>query len=155
MANLPVQIEKKKVERITDLSIKPKIKKKESKIEQLLEKPKLNNREMNQLSQLMAKEDNAEKPDSLKTLKLNDAVKVVMENSANKKDTTYWSEIRPIPLSTDEIASFQLRDSLALIAKKHNSNDSISIITHKKNYGVFNPLFFWDPVLLKGLYLAR
>jgi hypothetical protein len=142
MANLPVQNEKKKIESPTVQSVNPAVKKRESKINQLLEKPKLNNREMNKLSQLMAKEDNAKKPDSLKTLLINDAVKVVIEPGANKRDTTYWGDIRPIPLSSDEIASFRLRDSLALIAKKHSGNDSISMVTHKRNYGIFNPLFF-------------
>jgi hypothetical protein len=147
MANLPVKAnneikeEKNKVEAPTQ-AIKPSVKQRESKISQLLEKPKLNNQEMSKLSRLMSKEDQAKKPDSLKTLEINDAVKVVVDKGANKKDTGYWAALRPIPLSSDEIASFRQRDSIALIKKKYATNDSVSLITHKKNYGIFNPLFF-------------
>ena len=148
MANLPVESnkeiisEKKKDETKTEKPIKPAVKKRETKIDELLEKPKLSNREMNKLSQLMARQDNAKKPDSLKSLEINDAVKEITEKGANKRDTAYWADIRPIPLSVGEISSFHQRDSLATIKKRYASNDSISIITHKKNYGIFNPLFF-------------
>jgi len=152
MANLPVKTnvqEKKIVEAKQAQPAKPSVKQREAKIAQLLEKPKLNNQEMSKLSRLMAKEDQAKKPDSLKTLEINDAVKVVTEKGANKKDTAYWDSLRPIPLSSDEISSFRQRDSLALIQKKYAANDSVSVITHKKNYGIFNPLFFGKRFYLK------
>ena len=142
MANLPIQAEKKITEMKTDQPVNKKVQARESKINQLLEKPKLNNREMNKLSRLMAENDNARKPDSLKTLQLNDAVNLVIEKGADKKERSYWTNIRPIPLSKDEIASFRERDSLALIAKKRSVNDSSSVFTHKRNYGVLDPLFF-------------
>jgi len=155
MANLPVKTnneikeETKKVEAKPTQPIKPSVKQRESKIAQLLEKPKLSNQEMSKLSRLMAKEDQAKKPDSLKTLEINEAVKVVLDKGANKKDTGYWDAIRPIPLSSDEIGSFHQRDSIALVKKKYATNDSTSVITHKKNYGVFNPLFFGVRLFLK------
>lgn len=148
MANLPIKSneeikpETKKTENKTGKPVKQAIKQRESKIEQLLEKPKLNNQDMSKLSRLMAKQDNEKKPDSIKSLEINDAFKETMEKGANKKDTAYWAAIRPIPLSTEELHSFRERDSITLIQKKYAVNDSSSIVTHKKNYGVFNPLFF-------------
>lgn len=115
--------------------------KKDSKIAHLLDKEKLTNRDMNKLSNLMAKQDNARKPDSLKSLELKDEVKVIVEKGANSRDTSYWTLMRPIPLSVDEIHSFRQRDSLISVNKKY-ALDSNSVVSHKRNYGVLNPLFF-------------
>ncbi len=115
--------------------------KKDSKIAGLLEKEKLTNRDMTKLSKLMAREDKAQKPDSVKSLEIKDEVKVVIEKDANIRDTSYWAVMRPIPLSIDEIQSFRQRDSLMTVQKKY-STVSNSHIQHKRNYGILNPLFF-------------
>ena len=115
--------------------------KKDSKIAHLLDKNKLTNRDMNKLSKLMAQQDNARKPDSLKSLEIKDEVKVIIENGANNRDTAYWAQIRPIPLSVDEISGFRQRDSLINVKSKYIP-DSTSIVSHKRNYGVLNPVFF-------------
>jgi len=115
--------------------------KKDSKITRLLDKDKLTNRDMNKLSNLMAKQDNAQRPDSMKSLEIKDQVKVVIEKDANSRDTSYWALMRPIPLSTDEINSFRQRDSL-LAAQKKYTPDANSLMSHKRNYGLLNPLFF-------------
>lgn len=117
------------------------VNKKDSKIAHLLDKEKLTNRDMNKLSNLIAKQDNARKPDSLKSLEIKDEVKVIVEKEANSRDTSYWSLMRPIPLSVDEINSFRQRDSLLSIQKKY-APDSMSLLSHKKNYGILNPLLF-------------
>lgn len=124
---------------------KPKnqiVNKKESKLAHLLDKDKLTNRDMNKLSKLMAQQANARKPDSLKSLEIKDKVNVIIEKGANNRDTNYWTQLRPIPLSVDEINSFRQRDSLISIRKKLSSTDSTSLVSHKRNYGVLNPLFF-------------
>ncbi len=153
MANLPVSSNaQQKVfpgETNKVLPIKKSEKKKASKIEELLNKPQLKNQEVNKLSKLMAKADHVRKPDSLKSLEINDAVKVTTDKGAEKKDTSYWSSLRPIPLSADEINSFRERDSLYNVSKKHGSQDSSSLITHKRSYGVFDPLFFGKRIYLK------
>jgi len=120
---------------------KPVADKKDSKISHLLEKEKLTNRDMSRLSNLMAKQDNARKPDSLKSLEIKDEVKVSIEKDANSRDTSYWAMVRPIPLSNDELYSFRQRDSLLSTQKKY-AVDSMSLLSHKRNFGVLNPLFF-------------
>ena len=126
-----------------------KTKKWASKIEGLLQKPKLKNNEVNKLSRLMAREDKAQKPDSLKTLEIYDAIKVVTDKGADKKDTSYWAAVRPIPLSTDEIESFSERDSLKLMKSKRFSNDSSTVIMPDWNYGKLNPLLFGGQFYLR------
>jgi hypothetical protein len=115
--------------------------KNDTKIGHLLNKDKLTNRDMNKLSNLMAKQDKAQKPDSVKTLEINDEVKVVIEKDANSRDTSYWALMRPIPLSDDELHSFRQRDSILSVQKKY-APDPNSLVSHKRNYGVLNPLFF-------------
>jgi len=123
--------------------------KKESKISTLLDKDKLNNRDMAKLSKLMAQHDKALKPDSLKSLEIKDEVKVVVEKGADSRDTSYWSQMRPIPLSMDEVNSFRTRDSLISVKKNQPSVNTNSVLTHKKNYGVLNPVFFGIRMPLK------
>ncbi len=115
--------------------------KKKNKIGQLLEKDKLTNRDMSKLSRLMAKEDYAVKPDSLKSLEIKDKVKVTIDKEASTREMSYWSAMRPIPLSIDEKKSISQRDSLDLLVKNMRQ-DTSSVLSHKRNYGLLNPLFF-------------
>ena len=115
--------------------------KKELKIGHLLEKDKLTNRDMTKLSRLMAQEDNARKPDSMKSLEIRDKVKVTIDKAAKNRETDYWLQMRPIPLSNDEKNSFRKRDSIVAIQKKYEP-DTTAVVSHKRNYGFFNPLFF-------------
>lgn len=115
--------------------------KQDSKIAHLLEKDKLTNRDMTRLSGLMAKQDYVRKPDSMKTLEIKDEVRVIIDKNADKRDSGYWSLVRPIPLSSDEIQSFRQRDSLVAL-QKNMVQDTSSVISHKRNYGILNPFFF-------------
>lgn len=128
------------------LGITPKTmdseKSKTAKIATILEKDKLSNREMTKLSRLMAQHDNALKPDSLKSLQIKDEVKVFVDKGAHTRDTAYWDKMRPIPLSLEEKKSFKERDSLLSVQKKSIITDNDSMVVHKRNYGVLNPLFF-------------
>ncbi len=115
--------------------------KKESKIGHLLEKEKLTNRDMTKLSRLMAQQDFARKPDSMKSLEIKDKIKVTIEKEANNRAPDYWMQMRPIPLSADEKNSFRQRDSIVAIQKKF-APDTTGVVSHKRNYGFLNPLFF-------------
>ena len=115
--------------------------KKETKINSILEKEKLTNRDMTKLSRLMAKQDYSRKPDSMKSLEIKDKVQVTVEKEAKNREAPYWTQLRPIPLSNDEIKSFKQRDSILVIQQKYGL-DNTSVVSHKRNYGFFNPLFF-------------
>lgn len=147
MANYPEQASPTKTGATQTNTAAPKTTSKSSgkrnlKIEQLLEKEKLNNADMNKLTRLMSQKDNAVKPDSVKSLELTDDVKVEVDKGANKRDTSYWSQNRPIPLSPEEITSFRQRDSVLLVKKTIEVIDSQAVYVHKRNYGSLNPLFF-------------
>ncbi|MCU0461660.1 MAG: DUF5686 family protein [Bacteroidales bacterium] len=106
------------------------VSKNQQKIEELLRKDDLNNRDMVKLSKIMDQESKKAQPDSIRNnLEITNNVKNSVEKDANKKDSTYWAEIRPIPLSDIEIKSIRLRDSIqteTTLQKSQASNDSIS-----------------------------
>jgi hypothetical protein len=82
-------------------------------IEKILEKDQITNRDMVKLSKLMDKESKNSLPDSSKNnLEIKDNTTHVIEKDANKKDSTYWAQIRPIPLSEVELRSLRVSDSL-------------------------------------------
>jgi hypothetical protein len=88
------------------------VSKSQQKIEEILKKDEMNNRDMIKLSKLMDEESRKAQPDSVKNnLEIKDNVNSSVEKDAGKKDSTYWAEVRPIPLSDVEVKSIRLRDS--------------------------------------------
>lgn len=53
----------------------------------------------------------------------NEVLKV--EEGANKKDTSYWSESRPVPLTTEEANDYRKKDSIANIKNSDHYKDSV------------------------------
>lgn len=97
-------------------------------IEKILEKDKLTNRDMIRLSRLMDKESKNSLGDSAKkSLEIKDHTTHIIEKDANKKDSAYWAQIRPIPLSDIEIKSLRISDSTkAASSLKELKKDTIS-----------------------------
>ena len=97
-------------------------------IDKILEKDQLTNRDMVKLARLMEKESEASVNDSSrKSLEIKDNSTQIVEKDANKRDTAYWSKIRPIPLSEVEIRSLKISDSLKSgAAIKKLNTDTIS-----------------------------
>ena len=82
-------------------------------INKILEKEKLSNRDMVKLARLMEKESEASISDTAgKSLEIKDHTKHIVEKDADRKDSTYWAKIRPIPLSDIEIQSLRISDSI-------------------------------------------
>jgi len=82
-------------------------------IDKILEKDDLSNRDMVKLSRLMEKEsENSIKDSSKNSLEIKDKTTHIIEKDAGKKDSAYWANIRPIPLSEIEIRSIRISDSI-------------------------------------------
>ncbi len=47
------------------------------------------------------------------------------DKTANKKDTSYWTAFRPIPLEADEVKDYQVKDSIAAHPKDQRVEDSL------------------------------
>ena len=82
---------------------------------------------MVKLSKLMEKESEKSLEDTTKKgLKITDQTIHEIEKDANKKDSAYWAEIRPIPLSDIEKKSIRVSDSIkARPTLSRMKNDSI------------------------------
>jgi hypothetical protein len=90
-----------------------KVSKTKQQIDKILEKDDLSNRDMVKLSRLMEKEsENSINDSSKKSLEIKDRTTHIIEKDAGKKDSAYWSRVRPIPLSEIEIRSLRVSDSI-------------------------------------------
>ena len=104
-------------------SVEKPLSKNQEKIEDILTKDEITNRDMVRLSKLMDQESEKARPDSLKNnLEIKDNYNRIVEKDASKKDSSYWAEIRPVPLSDLEIKSIRIRDSLKTESSLKKSN---------------------------------
>lgn len=79
-------------------------------MDELLAKEELSNREMMKLAALIEKEN--EQPKENIELELKRTYRFNIKKDSVKRDSLFWSNIRPIPLTTNEKSSFAKRDSL-------------------------------------------
>ncbi len=56
---------------------------------------------------------------------------LAFEEEANKKDSTYWSKIRPVPLSDEEITDYLRKDSIQIVRKSKTYLDSVDASKNK------------------------
>ncbi len=54
-----------------------------------------------------------------------------IDSGAYKKDSTYWSDIRPIPLTTEEVKGYEKMDSLSVVERKKEAGDTLKASKHK------------------------
>ena len=88
-----------------------------SEINRILRKEELTNRDMVKLGRLLDKESKNTRPDSVvKNLEIKDNTTHIIEPDAARKDSAYWAEIRPIPLSEIELKSVRKSDSIKTAA---------------------------------------
>lgn len=60
-----------------------------------------------------------------------------IDSLASKKDSTYWQNIRTVPLNAYEIRGYQKLDSLMVVEKEKNAKDSLKNNKDFKWYDVF------------------
>lgn len=56
---------------------------------------------------------------------------LAFSEEANKKDSIYWSKIRPVPLSSEEIEDYIKKDSIQIVRKSKTYLDSIDAKNNK------------------------
>lgn len=54
-----------------------------------------------------------------------------IDSGAYKKDSAYWAEIRPIPLTKIEIKGYQKMDSMAVVQRKKQEGDTTKASKHR------------------------
>jgi len=121
---------------------KPQTKKQQKALKQLealSAKEELSNRDAYKMSKLMREviepEEIKKQRESLHLLPSESKIKVTVDSLAKSRDSLYWSEIRDLPLRTEEIMSYQQTDSLKI--KKDSSNVEVVISTPKGGIGSY------------------
>jgi len=70
-------------------------------------------------------------------IKLQDAPEVIsntsfkIDSGAYKKDSLYWSEVRPVPLTPAEVKGYVKIDSMAQVEQKKEAGDTLKASKHK------------------------
>jgi len=107
------------------------------KIKELMEKPDINKSDMTKIVRLMEKQQRLEDTTANNRI-ITDKYKVTKEKDTIRRTETDWDMMRPVPLSAEEVRSFQKRDSV-MMTMKVQKKDSIS--TNKQRNYVSNILF--------------
>ncbi|MBK3518293.1 DUF5686 and carboxypeptidase regulatory-like domain-containing protein [Carboxylicivirga marina] len=105
----------------------------QKKMEELLAKEELSNREMIKLSRLIEKESRKEEEKKEESLEIKSTYKITHKKDTTKRDSSYWETIRPIPLTSGELRSFEVKDSIKLA-----KIESDTIKTEKKKRSAFS-----------------
>jgi hypothetical protein len=58
-------------------------------------------------------------------------VSFTVDSAAYKKDSAYWAQLRPIPLTREEVKGYQKSDSVAAIDRKKEEGDTLKPSKHK------------------------
>ncbi|WP_439584552.1 DUF5686 and carboxypeptidase regulatory-like domain-containing protein [Dyadobacter bucti] len=81
---------------------------------------------------------------------------IVIDSMANKRDTTYWQTLRPIPLTKSEVSGYLLQDSIKIVKEEEgkksrpdSSNFKLSHLITGNTYalGNRNSFYFKSPLL--------
>lgn len=105
------------------LSVKEK--KRKDDIQNLLEKEDMNNSDMRKLYRLMEKENQKKRKEKIKEPLEIKIEKLKIAKDAKDKDSLYWTQMRPIPLSQDENISFLKKDSIEIVRSTPEYKDSV------------------------------
>ena len=107
-------------------------------ITRILSKEELTNRDMVKLSRLMEKESEKSIPDSSRNnLEIKEKTTHIIEKDAAKKDSAYWAEMRPIPLSDIEMRSIRISDSIKASSSLREAKSDTSATGRKKKKSKF------------------
>jgi hypothetical protein len=136
----PLTVVDEKVEKERAAEVKKKTPARQSKnIEQrLADGGEVTDKELRRLMRSYEKEaqENQKEPDVLSE------TTYTIDSLAYKQDSTFWTDMRPTPLTPEEVRGYATEDSLALEQKKKDEGDTLQNRNRKNKKG-FQP---WDIV---------
>ncbi|GHA67209.1 DUF5686 and carboxypeptidase regulatory-like domain-containing protein [Pontibacter akesuensis] len=62
---------------------------------------------------------------------------LLVEKGSNERDSAYWAEIRPVPLTQQEVVDYQKKDSLEVIKNSKPYQDSLDAVRNVPSFGSF------------------
>lgn len=136
MVVIDEKIEKEEAKEIKQNQPPKKQAKKQQIEEKLKEGKEVTAKELRQIVKEYEKEERKEQkePDVLSESTFS------VDSLAYKKDSTFWNEMRPTPLTKEEVKGYEKEDSLAEIERKKNEGDTLRNASKKNKQG-FQP---WD-----------
>ena len=60
---------------------------------------------------------------------------LAFEQNANKKDSLFWLDVRPVPLTNEETVDYSIKDSVQVIRKSQKYLDSVDAVQNKFKIG--------------------
>jgi hypothetical protein len=132
---LPVemQIIDEKLEKEEAKKVTKQFSQKNQQLKQRLENGKeITNKELKQLAKEYEKTERQQQkePDVISESKFS------VDSTAYKKDSTYWSDIRPAPLDKEEVRGYKKTDSISQVQRKRDEGDTLK---SKRKHKGFNP----------------
>lgn len=126
------KVQKEDAKKIATQAAASKKTQKNQEIQQRLSDGKeVTNKELNQLIKEYEKQEMKEQkePDVVSETKYS------VDSSAYKKDSTFWTEIRPAPLTKEEQRGYHINDSISEVEKKQQEGDTLSNRRKKSKQG--------------------
>ncbi len=132
---------------------KEQIAQQEKKVAELQKKEDLNKSESYKLARIQDKQENIRIKDSLRhNHEYVEKYEIKVDSNAKKMDTTFWNDIRPIPLTANEVSSIRVYDSLKLISERKPKDDTIS---RKAGSGLFGKIILGGTLKKDSLLNVR
>jgi hypothetical protein len=78
------------------------------------EQKEFSTKNFRKLTKQYEKQQKKEKKAAISDERLVRSDSIVIDSMANKRDTTYWQALRPIPLTKSEVSSYQMQDSIKI-----------------------------------------
>ncbi|GHN00179.1 hypothetical protein WSM22_16680 [Cytophagales bacterium WSM2-2] len=132
---LPVEMEviDEKLAKEEAKKIKKQFSQKNQQLKQRVENGKeITNKELKQLTKAYekAEQEKEKEPDVISESKYS------VDSTAYKKDSTYWTEARPIPLDKEEVRGYHKTDSIETAQRKRDEGDTLK---SKRKHKGFQP----------------
>lgn len=142
---LEMDVIDEKIQKEHAKEIKSQFSEKDQNLKERLESGKeITNKELRKLIKDYEKEERKESDQP----EVVSETKYTVDSMAFKKDSLFWAEIRPTPLTLDEIKGYKKADSLAEVDRKKEEGDSLKTSKHKG----FQP---WDILIGDNYKLSK
>ncbi len=136
---LPVdmQVIDEKLEKEEAKKVTKQFSKKDQQLKQRLENGKeITNKELRQLAKAYEKTER----EQLKEPDVISETNFSVDSTAYKKDSTYWTEIRPAPLDKEEVRGYKKTDSISEVQRKRDEGDTLKSKRKHKGFSPFDVL---------------
>lgn len=123
--SLLAQADPDRVDASNEIPVEVPPSKNQQQIERILEKEEMSNRDMIRLAALVEKEASVNERSREVPLRIEGRYRFDFQNDSIRRDSLFWSNIRPVPLTITEHRSFARGDSLLALTKASTSSDTL------------------------------